>query len=114
MEPPLLEAQGLRKRFGALEAVRGVSLALRPGEVLAFLGKNGAGKTTPVKMLSGLLLPLAPGAALARRMLAEGAPLDPAPLFLSFLNGLVYLGVGLFLFRRAVRLAKRRGLLHGY
>lgn len=60
------------------------------------------------------LLPLAPGAALARRMLAEGAPLDPAPLFLSFLNGLVYLGVGLFLFRRAVRLAKRRGLLHGY
>ncbi|WP_105318363.1 ABC transporter ATP-binding protein [Thermus tenuipuniceus] len=57
MERPFLEAQGLHKRFGTLEAVRGVSLALRPGEVLAFLGKNGAGKTTTVKMLSGLLLP---------------------------------------------------------
>ncbi|KHG66523.1 multidrug ABC transporter ATP-binding protein [Thermus sp. 2.9] len=54
---PLLQARGLVKRFGALTAVRGVNLALRPGEVLAFLGKNGAGKTTTVKMLSGLLLP---------------------------------------------------------
>ncbi|APD09025.1 MULTISPECIES: ABC transporter ATP-binding protein [Thermus] len=54
---PLLWAQGLVKRFGALFAVRRVSLALRPGEVLAFLGKNGAGKTTTVKMLASLLLP---------------------------------------------------------
>ncbi|WP_022798888.1 ABC transporter ATP-binding protein [Thermus islandicus] len=57
MGDPLLEARGLYKRFGALEAVKGVSLALRPGEILAFLGKNGAGKTTTVKMLAGLLLP---------------------------------------------------------
>ncbi len=57
MENALLEAHGLHKRFGALEAVRNVSLALRPGEVLAFLGKNGAGKTTTVKILSSLLLP---------------------------------------------------------
>jgi ABC-2 type transport system ATP-binding protein len=53
----LLEARGLWKRFGALEAVKGVSLALAPGEILAFLGKNGAGKTTTVKMLSSLLFP---------------------------------------------------------
>jgi len=52
-----LEARGLWKRFGALEAVKGVSLALAPGEILAFLGKNGAGKTTTVKMLSSLLFP---------------------------------------------------------
>ena len=57
MENALLEAHGLHKRFGALEAVKNVSLALRPGEVLAFLGKNGAGKTTTVKILSSLLLP---------------------------------------------------------
>ncbi|RDI96487.1 ABC transporter ATP-binding protein [Meiothermus sp. QL-1] len=57
MDNALLEAHGLHKRFGALEAVKNVSLALRPGEVLAFLGKNGAGKTTTVKILSSLLLP---------------------------------------------------------
>lgn len=57
METPYLVAQGLWKRFGGLEAVRGVSLALRPGEVLAFLGPNGAGKTTTVKMAASLLLP---------------------------------------------------------
>ncbi|GAA5334996.1 MULTISPECIES: ABC transporter ATP-binding protein [Thermus] len=54
---PLLQARGLVKRFGSLTAVHHVSLALRPGEVLAFLGKNGAGKTTTVKMLASLLLP---------------------------------------------------------
>lgn len=57
MERPLLEARGLHKRFGALEAVKNVHLTLRPGGILAFLGKNGAGKSTTVKMLSGLLLP---------------------------------------------------------
>lgn len=57
MERPFLEAQGLHKRFGTLEAVKNVHLTLRPGEILAFLGKNGAGKSTTVKMLAGLLLP---------------------------------------------------------
>ncbi|WP_038055357.1 ABC transporter ATP-binding protein [Thermus amyloliquefaciens] len=57
MARPFLEAQGLHKRFGTLEAVKNVHLSLRPGEILAFLGKNGAGKSTTVKMLSGLLLP---------------------------------------------------------
>ncbi|MEN2982291.1 MAG: ABC transporter permease [Thermus sp.] len=61
-----------------------------------------------------LLLPLAPGAALAREMLAQGSPLDPMALGLAFLNGFLYLGLGLFLFGRAVRRAKARGLLHGY
>ncbi len=57
MARPYLEAHGLYKRFGALEAVKNVHLTLHPGEILAFLGKNGAGKSTTVKMLSGLLLP---------------------------------------------------------
>lgn len=57
METPYLVAHDLWKRFGGLEAVRGVSLVLRPGEVLAFLGPNGAGKTTTVKMAASLLLP---------------------------------------------------------
>ena len=114
MEPVLLEAQGLRKRFGALEAVRGVSLALRPGEVLAFLGKNGAGKTTTVKMLSGLLLPDAGEV----RLLGQDPFRDPWALRhlgavlegnrntywrLTALENLVYFGVA-----RGLRLAAAR------
>ena len=61
-----------------------------------------------------LLLPLAPGAALAREMLAGGAPLEATALLLAFLNGFLYLGLGLFLFKLAVHRAKKLGLLHGY
>jgi ABC-2 type transport system ATP-binding protein len=53
----LIEARGLSKRFGSVEAVRGVDLTLRRGEVLGFLGPNGAGKTTTMRMLSGYLVP---------------------------------------------------------
>ena len=41
-----LRAQGLRKRYGPKEVVRGVDLALRRGEIVALFGPNGAGKTT--------------------------------------------------------------------
>jgi branched-chain amino acid transport system ATP-binding protein len=54
---PTLEATGLRKAFGGVEAVRGVSLAVRPGEMLALIGPNGAGKSTLFNMLNGQLRP---------------------------------------------------------
>ena len=53
----LIEADGLRKTFGALTAVDGISLRVAKGEVLGFLGPNGAGKSTTMKMLTGFLEP---------------------------------------------------------
>ncbi len=52
-EGPVVEVRGLRKRYGSIEAVRGVDLEVQPGEVFAFLGPNGAGKTTTVEILEG-------------------------------------------------------------
>ena len=48
-----IEVRGLRKSYGALEAVRGIDLAIEAGEVFALLGPNGAGKTTTVEILEG-------------------------------------------------------------
>jgi ABC-2 type transport system ATP-binding protein len=48
-----LEVRGLRKAYGALEAVRGIDLRVERGEVFALLGPNGAGKTTTVEILEG-------------------------------------------------------------
>ncbi|GAA2557524.1 ABC transporter ATP-binding protein [Winogradskya consettensis] len=52
-----VELDGVVKRFGAVTAVDGVSLAIRPGEVVALLGPNGAGKTSTVDMVLGLSEP---------------------------------------------------------
>ena len=48
---------GLRKTYGAVVAVDGLSFEVAPGEVFGFIGPNGAGKTTTIKMLTGLVLP---------------------------------------------------------
>src|SRR4051812_17612287 len=53
----MLEAQSLTKWYGASRAVSDVSFTVRPGEVLGYLGANGSGKTTTVRMLLGLVEP---------------------------------------------------------
>jgi len=50
---PVIEANGLRCRYGDFEAVRGIDLQVRPGELFALLGTNGAGKTTVLETLEG-------------------------------------------------------------
>jgi ABC-2 type transport system ATP-binding protein len=50
---PVIRVQGLHKRYGDHEAVRGIDLEVRRGEIFAFLGPNGAGKTTTVEILEG-------------------------------------------------------------
>ncbi|MFN8533125.1 MAG: ABC transporter ATP-binding protein [Dehalococcoidia bacterium] len=52
-------ADGLTRRFGAFTAVDSVSFSVEPGEVFAFLGPNGSGKTTTIRMLCGILRPSA-------------------------------------------------------
>jgi len=53
MSAPILELAGLSRSFGALRAVDGVTLDLRPGEIHALIGPNGAGKSTLIKLIAG-------------------------------------------------------------
>ncbi|QDX82286.1 multidrug ABC transporter ATP-binding protein [Denitratisoma sp. DHT3] len=69
---PVIVAEGLVQRFGDFTAVDGVSFRIPRGEIFGFLGSNGCGKTTTMKMLTGLLPPTAGQAALFGRAVRGG------------------------------------------
>ncbi len=89
----VVETRGLRKQYGAITAVNGVDLHVRRGEVFGFLGPNGSGKTTTLRMLLGLVKPTdgsvtvlgeQPGAAVG---LAKIGAMVETPAFYPFLSG---------------------------
>lgn len=57
MSSPLIQAQGLVKRYRGREVVQGIDLEIRQGEILAVIGPNGAGKSTTLSMLLGIVKP---------------------------------------------------------
>jgi len=57
MSAPILSVENLRVSYGAIEALRGVSLEVPAGQVVALIGANGAGKTTTLRAVSGMLRP---------------------------------------------------------
>ena len=69
-----IEVAGLVRRFKEVEAVAGIDLAIRPGEIYGFLGPNGAGKSTTVHMLTTLLPPTAGRATVAGFDVAREGP----------------------------------------
>lgn len=72
--PPLVEAVSIDKRYGGVQALRGVSFELRRGEVLGLIGPNGSGKSTCVNVLSGTVRPT------AGQVLLEGVDVSRAPI----------------------------------
>ncbi len=94
MTPPI-RTEGLTKRYGRVEAVRDLDLEVHEGDVFGFLGPNGSGKTTTVRMLLGLVFPTAgrvellgqPMPRAGRAVLAEVGSLIEGPAFYPHLSG---------------------------
>jgi branched-chain amino acid transport system ATP-binding protein len=80
---PLLELRDLHVKYGAVEALKGISLEVAEGEIVTLLGANGAGKTTTLRSISGLLRPS------QGHVLFEGRPVDTLPA-----HEIVGIGVG--------------------
>ena len=52
---PIVDVINLRKRYGLVQAIKGISFSIGKGEIVGFLGPNGAGKSTTLRILSGLI-----------------------------------------------------------
>jgi fructose transport system ATP-binding protein len=76
MTTPVLEARGLTKRYGRVVAIDGSDLELYPGEILAVIGDNGAGKSSLIKALSGALIPDSGEILLDGRPIQFRSPMD--------------------------------------
>ena len=104
MSGPVLDARGLAKAFGGVDAVAGVDLSVEAGRLLALIGPNGAGKSTCFNMLNGQIRPdrqcvmfsaTFPRAveALARQLLVDPVEIQARRLELSLKDGVAPLDV---------------------
>ncbi|GIE92552.1 ABC transporter ATP-binding protein [Paractinoplanes rishiriensis] len=76
MGTPAIKLTGLRKAFGAVEAVAGIDLAIADGEFFSLLGPSGSGKTTVLRMIAGFELPTAGTVELSGRDVTRLAPFE--------------------------------------
>ncbi len=92
--PTLLEVRGLKVAYGGINAVKGIDLAVRTGELVALIGANGAGKTTTLKALCGLLKPT------AGSVHYDGQDITGTPAFALVKRGLALVPEGRGVFAR--------------
>jgi branched-chain amino acid transport system ATP-binding protein len=100
----VLRLEDLHVSYGEIHALRGVTLEVRRGEIVALLGNNGAGKTTTLKTISGLLVPR------RGRILLEDRPLDGVPPHDIVQRGIAHVPEGRRIFNR---LTVRENLMMG-
>jgi branched-chain amino acid transport system ATP-binding protein len=103
-ERRVLRVDALHVYYGEIHALKGVTLAVERGEIVALLGNNGAGKTTTLKTISGLLTPRTGGVSL------EGHALTGRPPHEVVLKGIAHVPEGRRIFNR---LTVRENLLMG-
>lgn len=109
-EPAALEARSLRRRFGRRWVVDGVSLEVRPGEIVGLLGPNGAGKTVTFYMISGMIQPT------AGSVLIDGTDVTRMTMVQRARRGLTYLPQERSVFHRLSAMDNIAGVLemHDY
>ena len=95
MDQPLIDIQGLTKRYGDFTAIADLDLTVGAGELFALLGPNGAGKTTTIRMLMGILRPTSGTARIAGHdcfaerveVMRHIGYLPDEPVFYDYLRG---------------------------
>src|SRR5271170_7545595 len=107
MSKPAIEVRGLRKSFGAKEAVAGIDLEIAAGSFAGLVGPNGAGKTTSLSMMTGLLRPD------AGQILINGVSVWADPAAAKAIIGVVPAEVRLFDRLSGEELLEYAGRLHG-
>jgi branched-chain amino acid transport system ATP-binding protein len=94
MSDPLLRLDDVTTSYGAIEALRGVSLVVHPGETVAVIGANGAGKSTMLMTISGIV------PSRAGRIVFDGTPIEGMPPHEIVLRGICQVPEGRHIFPR--------------